>query len=347
MQTDNRNRLQNREDSVQPVLTITIPCYNVEDTLERCLDSFADARFNERLQVLIINDGSTDRTAEIGAEYVREYPRIFRMISQPNAGHGGAVMTGIRHAEGVYFRILDGDDRADPDALERLLEVLENCRADLVVDVKREVYAGSGTEKVFPIPDDIKRHHRYRFSEVCLQGDITSYMMIHTMSVRTDRISNGRVALPEHVFYEDYEYITKAALQCRTVQFEEINVYYYSVGREQQSVSAVNYVKRYGDHNHVLMDLLHYVDTCGVRGRRLRYLQKNILLLINTQMNIALIFDPDRKRGRKRCRELRGELRTNWPYYNRASMKRYLAALVLHFAGFDQQKLNRLMGRQR
>ena len=120
-------------------LSVAVPCYNVEKYLHKCLDSFSDDRLRQDLEVLIIDDGSTDSTAEIAREYVERYPDIFRLIQKENGGHGSAVNAGIANATGRYFRIVDGDDWVHTDNLIALIGLLKDTETDLVVDQKTKV----------------------------------------------------------------------------------------------------------------------------------------------------------------------------------------------------------------
>ncbi len=109
----------------QPVLSVAVPSYNVEAYLERGLNSFADARFNDVLEVIVVNDGSTDSTPAIAQRFVDAFPRIFRLVNKENGGHGSAVNTGVRLARGTYFRVVDGDDWVHTDNLVALIELLQ------------------------------------------------------------------------------------------------------------------------------------------------------------------------------------------------------------------------------
>ena len=80
------------------LLTVTVPCYNSQDYMERCIDSLLPG--GEDVEIIIVDDGSTDRTGEIADEYARKYPEIVRVIHQENGGHGEAVNAGLRNAQG-------------------------------------------------------------------------------------------------------------------------------------------------------------------------------------------------------------------------------------------------------
>ena len=117
------------------LLTFAIPCYNSEAYMEKCIDSILIG--GEDVEILIVDDGSKDRTAEIADEYEKKYPTICRAIHQENGGHGEAVNTGIRNATGLYFKVVDSDDWVDPYAYIKILDKL------------REIVAGNETLDMF------------------------------------------------------------------------------------------------------------------------------------------------------------------------------------------------------
>lgn len=329
----------------EKILSIAIPSYNVAGTIEKCLDSFIDERLKDYLEVIVVNDGSTDTTEEVVCRHIRKMPEVFRLVNQENGGHGAAVITGITHATGKYFRIIDGDDWVHTEELLKLVQYLKTCVSDMVVDVKTEYNMSMHTKRRFALPSYVPVNKICMFDDICTVGDIGSYIMIHTLTVRTGLLKQDRFALPQHVFYEDYEYITKASLRGETVVFLNEDVYCYRVGCNEQSVSAVNYVKRYSDHNRVLWRLLRFSGESHFEGNRRVYLDTKIKLFIHTQMNIELIFDTDRMQGLRRSIRLRKKLRSRYPYYERITRKRFCTALILHFLGIDYVRLQRLMGR--
>ena len=87
-------------------LTVAVPSYNVEKYLEASLTSYIAEGADERLEVIVIDDGSTDATAAIASGFCERFPGIFKLVSQANGGHGAAVNTGMAHATGKYFRII-------------------------------------------------------------------------------------------------------------------------------------------------------------------------------------------------------------------------------------------------
>ena len=90
--------------------------------MEKCIDSLLPG--GEDVEIIIVDDGSKDRTAEIADRYEREYPTICRAIHQENGGHGEAVNAGIRNATGLYFKVVDSDDWVDQEAYMQILNKL-------------------------------------------------------------------------------------------------------------------------------------------------------------------------------------------------------------------------------
>lgn len=331
-----------------PILTIVVPSYNVEAYLAKGLASYADERLIDVLEVIVVDDGSTDGTRAIAEEFAVRFPRIFHVVSKCNGGHGSAVNAGLVAARGRYFRIIDGDDWVDTNALVSFVGELATYEADLVIDVKREVRMGNGEERLFPLPADVPRGADVSFEGVCTRPEFADLIMIHTLTVRVDHLRSCGVQLLEHAFYVDYEYVVKAALNARTVRFVDLNVYQYLVGNAAQSVADASYVRRWDDHERVTREILrlHGEQASGLSVPRAAFLTRKATLVVNTHYNIALIFDADRHRGLARARSFRAFLRAEHPDIAAATERRYRRAWLLHYLGVDsQERLDGITGR--
>ena len=102
----------------EKIITVTVPSYNAKDYLDRCLTSFITdcEEINNKIEVLIVNDGSTDETERVASQYVQKHPEMFRLINKENGGHGSGINTGITNANGKYFKIVDADDWVNKEA---------------------------------------------------------------------------------------------------------------------------------------------------------------------------------------------------------------------------------------
>ena len=117
---------------MEKVLSVSVAAYNLGSMIEQCLDSFIQEDILERVEVLVTDDGSKDNTAEIVAEYEKKYPGTFRLIRQKNAGPGSTVNSGLAHATGKYFRMVDGDDWVNTKEMKAYLDYLESHETDMV-----------------------------------------------------------------------------------------------------------------------------------------------------------------------------------------------------------------------
>lgn len=323
-----------------PMISIIVPSYNVQAYLEHGLSTYDDDRLEGLVQVVIVNDGSTDKTREIAERFVAKRPRVFALVDKENGGHGSAINAGIDAAEGRYCRVIDGDDWADTDDLHQLACELRLLDCDLVCDVKREVDMRTGEKTLFSFPEYVPTDGVHPFDEVCAREDIASYIMIHTLMVRTDYARSIDLRLLEKTFYVDFEYVVKATLDAKDICFLDLNVTQYLVGNSSQSVADDNYVRRWDDHTRVAKEILRlYEDRKeGLDETRRSYLQRRAMLICNTHYNIALIFDKDRKRGVRRAKEFRAFLREEHPDIAALTEKRYKMAKALHCLGVDSQE---------
>ena len=117
-------------------ITFTVPCFNSQDYMKRCIDSLLVCK--EEGEIIIVDDGSTDRTGEIADEYAKEYPDIVKVIHKENGGHGSGVNAGLEAATGTYFKVVDSDDWLDEEDLKKLLTEIrkrkrQGALADLII----------------------------------------------------------------------------------------------------------------------------------------------------------------------------------------------------------------------
>ena len=116
------------------LLTITIPCYNSQDYMDKAIRSVLPGK--DKVEILIVDDGSTDDTAAIADKYAKRYPDIVNVIHKENGGHGSAVNTGIDNAKGIFFKVLDSDDWFEKRAYKEYLKTLERLvENDQTVDM--------------------------------------------------------------------------------------------------------------------------------------------------------------------------------------------------------------------
>ena len=110
--------MENREK----YLSFVVPCYNSESYMARCIESLLPG--GEDVEIIIIDDGSKDKTVEIADAYQKQSPDLVKVIHKENGGHGSGVNAGLACARGVYFKVVDSDDWVDVPALHKALDKL-------------------------------------------------------------------------------------------------------------------------------------------------------------------------------------------------------------------------------
>ena len=98
-------------------ITFAVPCYNSENYMRRCVDSLLIG--GKDVEIILIDDGSSDRTAQIADEYEIEYPDIVRVVHKENGGHGSGVNKGLELANGIYYKVVDSDDWFDKESYQK------------------------------------------------------------------------------------------------------------------------------------------------------------------------------------------------------------------------------------
>ena len=111
------------------ILSVVVPCYNSEAYMENCIHSLLTG--GTEVEIIIVDDGSTkDETAKIADEYAAKYPTIVKAVHQENGGHGEAVNTGLRHATGLFFKVVDSDDWVSISAFKEMMKTLGNLAGE-------------------------------------------------------------------------------------------------------------------------------------------------------------------------------------------------------------------------
>ena len=125
-------------------ISVIIPVYNIQQHLRECLDSVLGQSY-PHLQVICVDDGSTDESPAILAQYAQKDPRV-QVIRQQNAGPGAARNTGLEAATGEYVIFLDSDDWFEPDFLEKMVDTAVREGADVAICRAVEFDTNSGRE---------------------------------------------------------------------------------------------------------------------------------------------------------------------------------------------------------
>ena len=270
------------------ILTITIPSYNVEPYMNEVLPTFLDPAVMDKIEILIVNDGSKDGTAALGKEYEAKYPGVITLVDKENGGHGSTINKGIELATGKYFKVVDGDDWVDTAAFIKFVNFLEKTDSDVVATPHYRVNEET-KEKELRGFEGVEYEKEYRVDDVLLT--LRDKYQMHNLTFKTD-IVRKIPKISEHCFYVDVEYIMYPLKYLETISFLNEAVYQYRVGNANQSVSTQNFMKNRNMHKHVIGNVLKYYETEQLSAAKKEFLKKRISLLIDTQIRIYLCFEP-------------------------------------------------------
>ncbi len=231
----------------EKLISVAVPCFNSAKYMRGCIESLLTG--GEEMEIIIVNDGSSDDTLSIAREYEEKFPAIVRVIDKANGGHGSGVNAGLRAAAGLYYKVVDSDDWVDASALQTLLAAIRRHRAegtppdlyvtnfvyDRVSDATRHV---SSYRKKLPVGTFFgwERVKKFRFSHM---------MLMHALLYRREVLLRSGMVLPEHTFYVDNIYAYVPLPFVKTLFYLDVDLYHYFIGRDDQSVNRRNFVKRY------------------------------------------------------------------------------------------------------
>lgn len=243
-------------------LTFVVPAYNMTEYLERCVMSLIAAKRNDDIEVLIVDDGSSDGTLEMAQKFEARYPGIVRAIHQANKGHGGAVNTGIAAVSGMYVKVVDADDWVGPESLEQVMAVLrEEADSTEPIDmlVTNYVYdkVGKRNKHVVNFRHAMKAGARLAWNDLGHFG-LAEYILMHALTYRTAVVRESGMQLPEHTFYVDFIYAYQPFPWVKTMKYLDTPFYHYFIGRDGQSVQTDVMIRR--------VDQLRLVNQCMVRA---------------------------------------------------------------------------------
>lgn len=276
------------------LLSIAVPCYNSEAYIDRCLESLLTG--GDRIEIIIVNDGSKDRTEEIAKSYVEKYPGIVRLVNKENGGHGDAVNYGLKNAEGIYFKVVDSDDKVSAESFQIILDLLEKFSApDDQLDMLLANYVydkeGAKHKKVMKYTHMIPENQVLGWEDLLhvMKGH---YILMHSVIYRTAMLRECGLELPKHTFYVDNIFVYQPLPYVKRFYYVNTNFYGYYIGREDQSVNEDIMISRIDQQlrvNRIMLDLYDLFDKDRIPSKKLRQYMYQYLEIITIISTVLLI----------------------------------------------------------
>lgn len=264
---------------MEKVLSISVAAYNSEKYLKNCIESLLNSSISNLLDIIIVNDGSTDETLNIARNYEKQYPDIIRVINKKNGGHGSTINASIEYAIGKYYKVLDSDDWVDRDGLEKLMNALISYEVDVVFNPFYMFHVDSSeNELIIPYPNRILINRIYQKNHI---DTIELYM--HAITFKTSIVKQMSEKIDENCFYVDVEYVLFPLENVKNFVCLDFPVYVYQIGNLEQSVDKNNYIKRREQHLRVVKRLVSFYN------KKQSKLDETIKIAISNRINHAVL----------------------------------------------------------
>ena len=265
--------------------------------MEKCIKSVLIG--GEDVEVIIVDDGSTkDDTAEIADRYAKMYPTIVKAVHQENGGHGQAVNTGLAHATGKFFKVVDSDDWVDARSYKKILTTLksfvEGEEPDMVIANYVYDKVGAKRKKVIHYDNVFPVEQMFGWDDIG-KFKIDQYILMHSVIYRTQLLKDCALQLPKHTFYVDNIFVFEPLPYVKKMYYINTNFYRYFIGRDDQSVNETVMISRIDQQIRVTKRMIDSFIKSGVQNKKCRMYMRNYLRIMMEVSSIFLILSGKKK----------------------------------------------------
>lgn len=239
-------------------ISIIIPTYNMEAYIGKCLDSLLIPEFDQ-VEVLVVNDGSKDRSSEIAHSYADRYPESIRVIDKPNGNYGSCINAALPQCTGRYVKVLDADDTFDTAAFSKFVRTLATCNEDMIITGYYEVDTNGETTKIIDLDYfDILPGHTYNNIDEAHSSFLRISVGMHRICYNSQIFSRFTYKQTEGISYTDVQWSIVPSAFCMSFKFIDLNLYRYLLGREGQTMGITQRIKHFNQLFKINEDLLSF-----------------------------------------------------------------------------------------
>ncbi|MDG2956250.1 glycosyltransferase family 2 protein [Bisgaard Taxon 10/6] len=270
------------------VLSIVVPSYNAGLYLPETIPTMLSISNLDKLEVIIVNDGSQDNTLAIASKLKSDYSDTIVIVDKENGGHGSTINAGIKVATGKYFKVVDADDWVNTENLSLLIDYLSTIDDDEVISPFVKVYTDTKREDVYSY-NVSKSRATYNYESFL--SEINELPKMHAITIKTNILRDNQIHIDENCFYVDLEYNTFPMPYIKTISYFDKPVYRYRLGSPTQSVSMASYIKNVKMHKTVIFALIRfynqYEKATAIEKRLLESLIEEIIT-IHTNIHLSM-----------------------------------------------------------
>lgn len=260
------------------LFSVIVPLYNTEKYIGNCLKSMIRQTF-ENFECIIIDDGSTDASYQVASNCI-QHDKRFVILKQENQGQSLARNHGIQKASGEYLVFLDSDDFIQEDGLEKLAEIINNARPDIIMSNTFAYYEEENKSKLRVLLDyDIKAEGDALF-KLCI-GSRNFYFAPWAFTVKRSFYLEKNLWFEPGLLHEDELWVPKLMLECAEIYFYSEGIYYNRCNRTNSTTQSANIKK--------LIDKLKIIELLQDYGKAKQKKEQKMLNIRCAQLMAGII----------------------------------------------------------
>ncbi len=263
------------------LISFVIPCYNSEEYMSKAIETILSCK--DEIEIIIVNDGSKDKTIDIARSYEKKYKDIIKVIDKENGGHGSGVNAGLKLAQGKYFKVVDSDDWVDKESLKKIIGTLKKIDVDMMI--ANYVYEKEGDIKEINYLGILPENKIFGWDEI-KKFPVSKYLLMHSVIYKTKLLKEIKLELPEHTFYVDNIFVYYPLPYVKTMYYLNVPFYRYFIGREDQSVNEGVMIKRINQQLKVTKLMIDFFNPLEIEEKNL---QKYLIHYLDIMMTVSTI----------------------------------------------------------
>ena len=273
------------------ILSIIIPSYNMQEYLHRSIESLLSESIIKDIEIIIVNDGSTDKTLEIAQKYYEKNPTSITIINKKNGHYGSAVNAGIAKASGTYLKVLDADDWFNTEEFILFVKKLHQIPLCDVIFTNWCLNDTYNKEQKFSENFLNPYDYKLNIDELTIKEiplSFYSFFSLYAITYRTKFLHDIKYKQTEGICYTDVEYIYYPLIKASTAIFLDYNVYQYFIGREDQSINPINLKKNIRHHYKIYQRMIK--DYENITSPVKKDIQKTAFIKIASSLYYSYLF---------------------------------------------------------
>ncbi len=205
-------------------VSVVVPIYNVEEYLERCIESLVKQTL-EDIEIILVNDGSRDKSGTIAQEFQKKYPDKIKYVEKENGGLSDARNYGMKYATGEYIAFLDSDDYIEKNAYKVMYKKAKEEDSDYVE-----------CDFIWEYPEKSKKDEQIKYAN---KNEMLAFVRVVAWNklIRREVITNNNIEFPKGLRYEDVEFTYKLIPHIN--KFSYVNEFFIHYTQRQNSIANV------------------------------------------------------------------------------------------------------------